>query len=264
MTARRITSMVRRSWPVMLAAIVVVAYQAAKFAAGHAGPLAYSINSGVAREKPRLLDAVWAAPLSGGLLDVLALAGVVAFAWLGWRTHGLVRLGITLMVAGDASNLLDRLGASFMTAPDPHERGVVDLAVLGYANVADYAIFAGVGVLAFAALLHAPGGPQAVLYTVIRAAARVRWRPVLTVTAVAVAGVWAGTVGQYGATRKAQADAGEAKWHAAPTATRVATIGPRWVELAATARLADMRARCHSDPFAVIPTRTSILVRCRP
>lgn len=248
----------------MLAAIVVVADQAAKFAAGHAGPLAYVINSGVAREKPRLLDGVWAAPLSGGLLDLLGVASAAAFAYAAWRTRGLVRLGGTLVVAGDSGNLLDRFGGSFVTAPGPHARGVVDLAVLGDANVADYAIFAGVGVLAVAALLHAAGGPEAVLYTVVRAAARVRWRPVLTVTAVAVAGVWAGTVGQYGDTRKAQADASEAKWHAAPNATPVATIGPRWVELPATARLADMRARCHSDPFAVIPTRTSILVRCRP
>lgn len=260
-----LTAFVRRCWPVMLAAIVVVADQAAKFTAGHAGPLAWMVNSGVDRDKPRILDPVWAAPLSGGLLDLLAVVGTAALAFAAVRTRGLIRLGLTLIAAGDASNLLDRFGASFLTAPDPHARGVVDLAVLGDANVADYAIKGGVIVLAVAALLHAAGGPQAVLYTVVRAVGRVRWRPLIAVVCTAVAGVWAGTVGQSGQTRKAQADAGQARWHANPaTPVRASTMQARWVELPATARLADMRAHCHGDPFAVIPTRARILVRCRP
>lgn len=210
-----------------------------------------------------MFDGLVAAPVSGSVVDLIHLAIVVALGYGAWRTRGLVRLGLTPWAAGAAGNLLDRLGTGFVTTPDPHPRGVVDLALLGYANVADYAIKAGVVVLVVAALIHAAGGPERVVNAFVRAIRRVPWRAAATISAVALAGVWAGAMGQHGATRKAQADTAEAKWHATPTATPVATIGPRWVELPTTARLADMRARCHGDPFAVIPTGARLLVRCR-
>lgn len=96
---------------------------------------------------------------------------------------------------------------------------------------------------------------------------------IVALAAAAAAGVWAGTVRQERATRKAQSETRKAQIDL-DDATRltlantippgVTRTGSRWVELSATARLADMHARCHGDPFAVIPTRARLLVRCRP
>lgn len=204
-----------RWWPALLfVAVVVVVDQASKWAAGHGQVgVDYTVNSGVSRDAPRLFDAVVRNVGVGGALD---LAGVVLLAVLLAVTvrhaRGLVRVGLLLYTAGSAGNVADRLGTSYVTAPAPHPRGVVDLLALGNANVADQAIHAGMALLAVAAVLHAAGGPGRVLHLAHVTARRARsaWRPTVAVIVAAAGGLWVGAAGQAGALRSARADAANA------------------------------------------------------
>jgi len=200
-----------RWWPAVLVVVVVLADQASKWAAGHgAEGVDYTVNSGVSRDLPRLLDRVVAGVPFGGALD---LSGAVLLAVLLTVTvrhaRGGVRVGLLLYVAGSASNLADRLGLSYATAPAPHPRGVVDLLIIGNANVADQALHAGVAVLALTALLRAVGGVPGVSRALDAAARRARraWKPALAGMVAAAAGLWVGVSGQSGAVRAARADA---------------------------------------------------------
>jgi len=200
-----------RFWPALLVAVVVAADQTTKWAAGHGVEgVDYTVNSGVSRDLPRLLDGVVRSVGVGAALDLAGAALLAVLLTVTIRhTRGLVRAGLLLYGAGSAGNLADRLGVSYLTAPAPHPRGVVDLLALGNANVADQALHTGVGVLALAAVLHAAGGSARVVHAAVTAARRARraWKPAVAVIAAAVGGLWVGTAGQAGELRTARDDA---------------------------------------------------------
>jgi lipoprotein signal peptidase len=78
-------------------------------------------------------------PLTGAVLDLLGFALLVAAVLLlARRQHPAVVVPGTLMIAGWGSNLLDRLGMHYLTAPGSY-RGVVDFICIDAAhyNVAD-------------------------------------------------------------------------------------------------------------------------------
>jgi lipoprotein signal peptidase len=85
----------------------------------------------------------YANPVKGALLDLLdfGLLTVAVSVLARNRTSVTVRVTATLMTGGWASNLLDRLGVHYWTAPGS-VRGVVDFIPIGgyYYNVADFFI----------------------------------------------------------------------------------------------------------------------------
>jgi lipoprotein signal peptidase len=89
----------------------------------------------------------YAKPLSGGLLDLLdfGLLSVAVAVLLRRGRPAMVLVTGALMIGGWASNLVDRLGMHYLTAPGS-VRGAVDFIRLGrnyYYNVADVFIVCG-------------------------------------------------------------------------------------------------------------------------
>jgi lipoprotein signal peptidase len=125
-----------------LLAMVVVLDQAAKWWAWRHFPET-RINSGGDAVIGRTIGAWYAAPVTGALLDLLdfGLLSVVVSALARWRTTAAVGVPGALMAGGWSSNLLDRLGSHYWTAPGS-VRGVVDFIHIGghYYNVADFFI----------------------------------------------------------------------------------------------------------------------------
>jgi lipoprotein signal peptidase len=128
-----------------LIAVVILADQAVKWWAWRHVSWA-RINSGGDALVGRTVGAWYSAPVAGALLDLLdfALLSIAVWSLMRWRVTAAVRVPGALMVAGWASNLVDRLGIHYWTAPGS-VRGVVDFIHLDahYYNVADFFIIGG-------------------------------------------------------------------------------------------------------------------------
>jgi lipoprotein signal peptidase len=128
----------------VLALIVAVAVvdQAAKWWAWRHVPWT-KINSGGDVLVGRTVGAWYAGPVTGALLDLLdvGLLGIAVALVVRCRVPAAVSVPGALMTGGWSSNLLDRLGAHYWTAPGS-VRGVVDFIHIGghYYNVADFFI----------------------------------------------------------------------------------------------------------------------------
>lgn len=122
-------------------ASVIALDQAAKWWAWRHFPWA-RINSGGDILVGRSIGAWYAAPITGALLDLVD-SGLLAIAILilARRLAASVRVLGALVIGGWASNLLDRLGIHYWTAPGS-VRGVVDFIHVDghYYNVADFFI----------------------------------------------------------------------------------------------------------------------------
>jgi lipoprotein signal peptidase len=101
------------------------------------------INSGGDILVGRRLGAWYAGPVTGALLDLLdcGLLSVAVSVLARSRAPAAIRVPAALMTGGWVSNLLDRLGTHYWTAPGS-VRGVVDFIHLGghYYNLADFFI----------------------------------------------------------------------------------------------------------------------------
>ena len=122
-----------------LLAVVVVLDQAAKWWAWRHVSWT-SINSGGDILVGRTIGAWYAGPVTGALLDLLDFALLSAAVSVLARCRAPAAAGVpgVLMTGGWGSNLLDRLGAHYWTAPGSI-RGVVDFIHIGgrYYNIAD-------------------------------------------------------------------------------------------------------------------------------
>ncbi len=125
-----------------LLAAVIVPDQAAKWWAWRHVPCAV-INPGGDLLSGPTIGAWYAAPVSGALLDVLdvALLATAILLLSRWRTANWVSVPAVLMIGGWSSNVLDRVGLHYWTAPGS-VRGVVDFIHIGgyYYNLADFFI----------------------------------------------------------------------------------------------------------------------------
>jgi lipoprotein signal peptidase len=154
-----------------LIATVVVLDQAAKWWAWRYVPGA-RINSGGDVIVGSTIGRWYAAPVTGALLDLLdfgVLSVAVTFL-MRFRTIAVVAIPGALMIGGWGSNLLDRLGVHYWTAPGS-VRGAVDFIHLHgqYYNVADFFIISCTPVFLLAAL-----------YQGVRAVTRATGRQVMT------------------------------------------------------------------------------------
>jgi lipoprotein signal peptidase len=136
-----------------LLVVVVVLDQAAKWWAWR--HLSWTrINSGGDALTGRTIGKWYADPVTGALLDLLDF-GLLSFAvsvLARGRATAAVSVPGALMTGGWGSNLLDRLGSHYWTAPGS-VRGVVDFIHVGghYYNVADFFIIVGTPLFLLAA-----------------------------------------------------------------------------------------------------------------
>lgn len=125
-----------------LIALVMVIDQTTKWWAWRHIPWA-KINPGGDILVSRAIGAWYAAPVTGALLDLLSVAilGIGIAILVRCRANAAFRIPGALMIGGWGSNVLDRLGLHYLTAPDS-VRGVVDFIHVGgyYYNVADFFI----------------------------------------------------------------------------------------------------------------------------
>jgi lipoprotein signal peptidase len=125
-----------------LIATVVVLDQTVKWWAWRHIPWT-KINSGGDVLVGRTIGAWYARPVTGALLDLLdfGLLSIAVSVLARYRVPAAVSVPGALMTGGWGSNLLDRLGAHFWTAPGS-VRGVVDFIHFGahYYNLADFFI----------------------------------------------------------------------------------------------------------------------------
>jgi lipoprotein signal peptidase len=125
-----------------LLVLVVVLDQAAKWWAWRHF-LWTRINPGGDVLVGRTIGGWYADPVPGRVLDLLdcGLLGIAVSVLARCRATAAVRVPGALMTGGWASNLLDRLGIHYWTAPGSG-RGVVDFIHLGghYYNIADFFI----------------------------------------------------------------------------------------------------------------------------
>jgi len=125
-----------------LIGLVVALDQAAKWWAWRHVPWA-RINAGGDALVGHTVGAWYAGPVTGALLDLLDFGLLSVAVWVLARCRVPASVTVTgaLMIAGWGSNLLDRLGVHYWTAPGS-VRGVVDFIHLGnhYYNVADFFI----------------------------------------------------------------------------------------------------------------------------
>jgi lipoprotein signal peptidase len=167
-----------------------------------------SVDPGTGAYLPSFLRDQWKGPVSGALLDG---AGVCVLAVLGWlvarRFRGLLaRLGGAILLAGLASNLLDRLGLATLTQGVP-ERGVINwfnfgFGSLGAGNIADICYVTGALLLLAGAAEHVarrmwrhPSSEPRVASSGNRSSTRNRRRLALAVLCVMIAAAafgWAG------------------------------------------------------------------------
>jgi lipoprotein signal peptidase len=152
-----------------LLAVVVVVDQAAKWWAWRHVPWT-RINPGGDILVGRKIGAWYADPVTGAVLDLLdvGLLCIAVSALARSRTTTAIRVPGALMTGGWVSNLLDRLGFHYWTAPGSI-RGVVDFIHIGehYYNVADFFI-----VSCTPLFLLAAGYQLAVGYQGVRASRR--------------------------------------------------------------------------------------------
>ncbi len=116
------------------------------------------INPGGDALVGRTVGAWYANPATGALLDLLdvGLLSVAASVLARWRSPAAVHVPGAVMIGGWGSNLLDRLGLHYWTAPGS-VRGAVDFIHIGkhFYNVADFFIIASTPVFLLAAGYHA-------------------------------------------------------------------------------------------------------------
>jgi lipoprotein signal peptidase len=124
---------------------VVLTDQAAKWWAWRHSSWAAINPGGDLLIGPRI-GAWYASPVAGALLDLLdfGLLSIAVAVVARCRTTAAVTVPATLMIGGWCSNLLDRLGVHYWTAPGS-VRGVVDFLHIGgqLYNVADLCIIGG-------------------------------------------------------------------------------------------------------------------------
>ena len=136
-----------------LIGVVMVLDQTAKWWAWRHVPWA-KINSGGDILVGTTVGGWYAGPVTGALLDLLdfGLLAVAVSVLARRRVPAFVSVPGALMIGGWGSNLLDRLGIHFWTAPGSM-RGVVDFIHLGthYYNVADLFIIGGTPLFLLAA-----------------------------------------------------------------------------------------------------------------
>ena len=127
--------------PALLVAVVVLDQAAKWWAWRHFSWT--KINSGGDVLVGRTVSAWYAGPVTGALLDLLdyGLLSIAVSVLARRRASAAVSVPGALMIGGWASNLLDRAGIHYWTAPDS-VRGVVDFVHFGghYYNVADFFI----------------------------------------------------------------------------------------------------------------------------
>jgi lipoprotein signal peptidase len=125
-----------------LIAAVIVLDQAVKWWAWRHVPWA-RINAGGDILVGRTIGAWYAGPVTGALLDLLdfGLLTIAISVLVRCRASAAVCVPGALMAGGWSSNLMDRLGIHYWTAPDS-VRGVVDFIHIGphFYNVADFFI----------------------------------------------------------------------------------------------------------------------------
>jgi lipoprotein signal peptidase len=143
----------------LLAAIIVVD-QAIKWWAWRHAPEA-RINYGGDVLVGTRVGAWYAAPVTGALLDLLdfGLLSIAVSVFVRRRRPVMVLIPGALMIGGWSSNLLDRLGMHYWTAPGS-VRGAVDFIPLGqnyYYNVADLFIVGGTTMFVLAVCASYPG-----------------------------------------------------------------------------------------------------------
>jgi lipoprotein signal peptidase len=126
----------------VLLAFVIVLDQATKWWAWRDAPTAH-INFGGDPLVGSTVGGWYANPVTGALLDLLsaALLTVALQILLRRRLPTVIRVSAALAIGGWVSNLLDRLGMHYVTAPGSI-RGAVDFIHIGdyYLNVADFFI----------------------------------------------------------------------------------------------------------------------------
>src|SRR5947209_8778788 len=134
----------RRIVLVLLATVVLVD-QAIKWWAWRHAPGA-RINAGGDVFVGSTVGAWYDHPVTGALLDVLdcVLLLIALFILLRRPRRALALVAGALTIAGWSSNVLDRLGLHYWSAPGS-ERGTIDFIPLGnhHYNVADFFIFSG-------------------------------------------------------------------------------------------------------------------------
>jgi len=127
--------------PALLVAVVVLDQAAKWWAWRHFSWT--KINSGGDVLVGRTVSAWYAGPVTGALLDLLdyGLLSIAVSVLARRRASAAVSVPGALMIGGWASNLLDRVGIHYWTAPGS-VRGVVDFIHFGghYYNVADFFI----------------------------------------------------------------------------------------------------------------------------
>jgi lipoprotein signal peptidase len=170
-----------------LIAMVVMLDQAAKWWAWRHVPWT-RINSGGDALVGSTIGAWYAAPVPGALLDMLdfGLLSIAVLVMVRCRASAAVSITGALMIGGWSSNLLDRLGLHYWTAPGS-VRGAVDFIHIGshFYNVADLFIIGCTPLFLLAAVyqgVRAVRGPSAArrVSAPFRKRARVRARiPVL-------------------------------------------------------------------------------------
>jgi len=138
--------------PALLVAVVVLDQAAKWWAWRHFSWT--KINSGGDVLVGRRISAWYAGPVTGALLDLLdyGLLSIAVSALARRRAPAAVSVPGALMTGGWGSNLLDRLGSHYWTAPGS-VRGVVDFIHVGghYYNVADIFIISCTPLLLLAA-----------------------------------------------------------------------------------------------------------------
>ena len=145
---------VRRSWAIVLLVAVIAVDQAVKWWAWRHTDTA-RINFGGDIFVNATISRWYANPVSGAVLDLLDFGLLMAAtAFLLRRRHPVVLVMGALTIGGWASNLVDRLGLHYWTAPGS-VRGAVDFIQFGNIcfNVAD--VFIMVGTLPLAVALCA-------------------------------------------------------------------------------------------------------------
>lgn len=132
----------RRGLVVALIAAVVLLDQALKWWAWRHLPWT-TINSGGDALVGQRIGSLYAGPVTGALLDLLdfGLVSIAVWGLTRCRVSAAVSVPGALMVGGWGSNLLDRLGIHYWTAPDS-VRGAVDFILIDahYYNIADFFI----------------------------------------------------------------------------------------------------------------------------
>jgi len=135
----------QRSMVLALLAAIIAVDQTSKWWAWRHAPRAI-INYGGDALVPTTLSGWYAGPASGALLDLLdfGLLSVALSVLLRRGRPAMVLVPATLLIGGWSSNLLDRLGMHYWTAPGS-VRGAVDFIHIGhyYYNTADFFIIGG-------------------------------------------------------------------------------------------------------------------------